>query len=111
MGLEIKQDQSTAVIDVQDEMTIYTAALHWEQIQPLMAQGKSLEFNLASVSEIDSAGVQLLLAVQRESARTHNRFKISQMAEPVKTLLQLLHLEQPLTVQPAGAGKETESNG
>jgi len=51
-------------IAVDGEMTIYTAlALKDELLSPL-AQCETLEINLAGVSEIDSAGLQLLIVVK-----------------------------------------------
>lgn len=111
MGLEIKQDKTRAQVDVQDEMTIYTAALHWEQLQPLLAQVKAIEVNLSAVSEIDSAGVQLLLALQQESERLHNQFLLREPAEEVLELLKLLHLDQQLMPSQPGAVQKGEQHG
>ncbi len=111
MGLEIRQDKTRALVDVQDEMTIYTAALHWEQLQPLLAQVKAIEVNLAAVSEIDSAGVQLLLALQQESERLHNQFQLHEPADEVLELLKLLHLDRQLMPAQPGTAQEGESHG
>ncbi len=111
MGLEITQDKARALVDVQDEMTIYTAALHWEQLQPLLAQVKSIEMNLSAVSEIDSAGVQLLLALQQESERLHNQFRLNQPAAEVQELLKLLHLDRQLLPANPGTTQEGEQHG
>ncbi|MBV0932968.1 STAS domain-containing protein [Marinobacterium weihaiense] len=106
MGLEIRQEQGTAFVDVQDEMTIYTAALQWEQLQPLLAQVKAVDMNLSAVSEMDSAGIQLLLALKQASDRLHNRFVLTAPAPCVEDLLQLLRLRSVL--MPA---EEAETDG
>lgn len=103
MGLEIRRDNGTAYVDVQDEMTIYTAALHWEQLQPLLAQVKAVELDLATVTEMDSAGIQLLLALKQACERLHNGFKLCRPAPCVMELLQLLHLDAPLLPLKEGA--------
>lgn len=106
MGLEITQDNQRGRVKVEDEMTIYTVAQHWQQLQPLLAQVKAIELDLAAVNEIDSAGVQLLLALKQASQRLHNDFAISQVSDPVCQLLQLLHLQPALL--PADAAREEE---
>jgi len=111
MGLEIKQEGSTAIVDVQDEMTIYTAAMHWEQLQPLLARVKTLELILAAVTEVDSAGVQLLLTLQRESRRLHNGFRLNTCSVEVQELLRLLHLEERLLTAPAKTTDREHQDG
>ncbi|MBR9827627.1 MAG: STAS domain-containing protein [Oceanospirillales bacterium] len=111
MGLEIKQDNTTAFVGVQDEMTIYTVALHWDQLSPLLAQVKAMELDLSAVTEIDSAGVQLLLALKQESTRLHNRFELCRPNDGVVELLQLLRLEQALPVAAGVSGQEAVCNG
>lgn len=111
MGLEIRQDGSAARVDVQDEMTIYTAALHWEQLRPMLAGIKTLELVLAAVTEIDSAGAQLLLALQRESRRLHNTFCITDCSEEVRDLLRLLHLEERLLTTSSNAPDRESRHG
>ncbi|GAA0783385.1 STAS domain-containing protein [Marinobacterium sediminicola] len=111
MGLEIKQDETRAVVDVQDEMTIYTAALHWDELKPLLAKVKAIEINLSAVSEIDSAGVQLLLALMQESERLHNQFLLRDPADEVQALLKLLHLDQQLLPARPDATQEGVQHG
>lgn len=48
------------------EMTIYTAADTKARLMPLLAQCTELEIDLSQVSEMDSAGLQLLILAKRE---------------------------------------------
>lgn len=96
MALEIRQDKTTVWVDVQDEMTIYTAVQHWEQLLPLLVQAGMLELDLSAVPEMDSAGIQLLLALQQESQRLNKRFRLCRPSAEVMELLQLLRLERQL---------------
>jgi anti-anti-sigma factor len=58
-----------AVLRIEGEMTIYRAA---ELKQALLAEPAPLQIDLSGVSEIDTAGVQLLmLAHQSAQARQH----------------------------------------
>lgn len=53
---------------VDGEMTIYTAADMKARLIPLLAQCPELEIDLSQVSEMDSAGLQLLILAKRECA-------------------------------------------
>jgi anti-anti-sigma factor len=50
-------------------MTIYTAAAHKEQLMNAIAARTSIEVDLAKVTEIDTAGLQLLALAKLEARR------------------------------------------
>lgn len=52
---------------IDGEMTIYTAAELAAQLFGQLRSGMSLDVDLSSVSELDSAGLQLLMAAKCES--------------------------------------------
>ncbi|WP_215398703.1 STAS domain-containing protein [Rheinheimera oceanensis] len=54
------------LLHIEGEMTIYTAALLQQQLQLYIGQYSELELNLSQVSDIDSAGLQLLMAAKRQ---------------------------------------------
>lgn len=111
MGLEITQQDSTAQVVVQDEMTIYTAALQWEELHPMLAKIKALQLDLSPVSEIDSAGVQLLLALRQACQRLHNTFAITACNDEVRERLTLLHLSSLLTGADSNPTQEAVAHG
>ena len=101
MGLEVIQKEGEVTrVEVKDEMTIYTTALHWEQLQPLLPRTKSLELDLSTVTEMDSSGVQLLIALKQASDRLHNRFALLNPNELVREMLQLFRVKGVLTSAP-----------
>ena len=55
-------------LELGDELTIVTAAETRERLSPYLKAGTSLELDLSAVSDIDTAGLQLLLAARREDA-------------------------------------------
>ncbi len=61
-------NDDTCCLGVEGEMTIYSAA----ELKGALLEGihrcKRLEINLSQVSEMDSAGLQLLYLVKREAA-------------------------------------------
>lgn len=50
------------------EMSIYTAAETKARLMPLLEKCTELEIDLSLVSELDSAGLQLLILAKRECA-------------------------------------------
>lgn len=55
-------------VKIDGEMTIYHAMDMHEKFRSLLANCTDLEVNLAGVTELDSAGLQLLCALKREAA-------------------------------------------
>ncbi|WP_108650133.1 STAS domain-containing protein [Dongshaea marina] len=80
-------------LTVHEEMTIYTAAeqkkilLHWLQ------EGSEIQLNLAGVSEVDSAGLQLLLLLQNEAELARKKVHFVEMSDALQEVLRLLHLQ------------------
>lgn len=77
---------------VQGEMTVYTAAELAAQWRPWLADPQSWELDLLQVTEMDGAGLQLLLLARRElsaAGATLNLVALSPAVEQVLTLCQL----------------------
>lgn len=55
-------------LEIKGELNIFTAAELRLQLLEALATNTELEIDLAQVSEIDSAGLQLMLATKREAA-------------------------------------------
>jgi anti-sigma B factor antagonist len=55
-------------LEIKGELTIFTAAELRLQLLEALATNTELEVDLAPVSEIDSAGLQLMLAAKREAS-------------------------------------------
>jgi anti-anti-sigma factor len=56
-------------LHVDGEMTIYTATELKEQLLSYVTRPGQVELNLAQVSDLDSAGLQLLILAKREALR------------------------------------------
>lgn len=54
-------------LSIEGDMTIYRAASLGEDIAKALDSGGDVEIDLSRVSEIDGAGLQLMLAAKRES--------------------------------------------
>jgi anti-anti-sigma factor len=69
MNIKAQLKGGVCRLQMEGELTIYHAqAIRHELIEQL-ATCKEIELNLSGVSEMDSAGFQLLLATKREGSR------------------------------------------
>ena len=77
---------------IDDEMTIYAIATLKEAICEEMDCYDRFELHLGNVEEIDSAGIQLLLAVKNEMARRNKQFEITKVSAAVAKLFETYKL-------------------
>jgi anti-anti-sigma factor len=82
----------SAVFPLEGELSIYRAA----ELKPLVlaAVDERVEaFDLAEVTEIDTAGVQLLLLARREAAARGRTLQLSGASPAVRSAFALLELD------------------
>lgn len=82
-----------AVMKIEGELTIYSAgeisnAIKSNLIEPL-ALAKDIEMDLSQVSEMDSAGLQVLLMSKLTAIRHGAHLKFVNVSEPVQEVLAL----------------------
>ena len=94
-------DESTGdrVLHVAGELTVYHAAELAAELWRRMQASPALCLDLDGVSEIDSAGVQVLLVARREARDRGSDFRLLRPSRPVLDVFELLHLQLP------GSGK------
>lgn len=78
---------------VEGEMTIYTALELKDQLLPPLGQCADLEIDLAGVSEIDSAGLQLLVMIKQEAKAQNKHLRITNHSPAVLGIFDLCKLE------------------
>ena len=76
-------------------MTIYEAMQLKNTLQAEITQSIQLVVDLASVSEIDTTGLQLLLALNRETS-----VRLINHSHCIKQLAELLQVQEALGMQP-----------
>lgn len=82
------------VLRLQPELTIYTAAELHGQLLAAFEQHGFVQLDLRDVCEIDSAGMQLLIAARR-TARVHGRrLQLCQHSDAVLAAFGLCGLDQ-----------------
>lgn len=80
-------------IAVNGEMTIYAALALKDKLLLPLAQCKAVEINLAGVSEIDSAGLQLLIVAKNEAQARGKTLSITGHSQAVLDMLDQCDLE------------------
>lgn len=100
--------QGSRQIFINGELTIYTASEWRDKLINEMTGNDDIQLELAEVSEIDSAGLQLLLAVQRQAAGEGRQLHFGQCSSVVRALLDFAQLMQSLNVnmQSLGHGEQ-----
>ena len=93
MAIEVEQRGDTTCIKIVDEMTIYTAAEHKVALGTHLQGGRDIEVDLAEVSEIDSAGLQLLMMLKAECKHAAKTIHYVHHSQPVIEVLELLSLD------------------
>jgi anti-sigma B factor antagonist len=74
------------------ELTIYRAAELRVALQAALAPAGDLELDLSGVTELDSAGVQLLLSAKKTAAATQRRLRLVNHSAAVLDVFELLNL-------------------
>jgi anti-anti-sigma factor len=94
------------------ELTIQTAgerrAAFVEMLESAdRAAATAVELDLAGVSEIDTAGLQLLLMAQREAAHLGRTLRLTAMSQAVNDVLAIAHLSADLDARLAHVGADS----
>ena len=105
MNVKVEKKGGCCRIGIEGEMTIYAATQIKESLLSAMADCKEIEMSLAQVSEIDSAGLQLLALVKREAADRGKPLHFVAHSKAVLDMLDMCNLVgvfgDPVVLSPA----------
>jgi len=95
-----------ATLQLEGDLTIYTAMQAKERLAAALAEGDDLAMDLAAVTEIDAAGLQLLLLVRRETQAAGRGLRLTGCSSAVAEMLcrSRLDAEFPGATADAGGG-------
>lgn len=79
-------------LTIKDELTIYTAAEQKTNLLVFLTAGDDLEINFANVTEIDAAGLQLMILIKREAAHLGKNLRFVMHSKAVLDALELVNL-------------------
>lgn len=83
---------AAAIFCPQGDLTIYTAQEHKAQLLSAMNKQAPLQINLAEVTDIDTAGLQLLVLAKQESKRRNMPLTITGHSRAVLDVIELCNL-------------------
>jgi ABC-type transporter Mla MlaB component len=69
----------------QGTLTIDTVTEHWAALHACIGQGQPVRADLAGITRVDTAGIQLLLVARRTAAGVGQDFSVSGLAVPAET--------------------------
>lgn len=88
--------RSSRDITISGELTIYTASEWRDRLISEMAGTDDIRLQLAEVAEIDSAGLQLLLAAKRLANGEGRQLELANPSAAVRGLFDLVRLNEQL---------------
>ncbi len=86
---------STTAACLTGEWTIHAIAQHLQTLVALVNDGH-VEFDASAITDMDSAGLQLLLSAQHSVALDGHELKLIQMSDAVKSVLLAYGLDASL---------------
>ena len=87
-----EQKEGLTLLTIQDEMTIYNVLEQKNTIYPHLKPDHELQIDLSAVSEIDSAGMQLLIFLKNEAIRKQNELSFIHHSQAVVEVVEMLNL-------------------
>lgn len=92
MSITVKTVKGVAKVVIDGELTIYTAGEVRERLLDALRRGKETEIDLSRVTEIDTAGLQLLILAKREAVAKNRSLLLHGHSAVVLECLDLCNL-------------------
>ena len=80
------------VLPIEGEMTIFFAQELREAIMPMIAGNDDIDINLSRVTEVDAAGMQLMISAKLEAVLHGKMLRYSQHSQAVLDMIDLCNL-------------------
>jgi anti-anti-sigma factor len=85
-------DPTHRTITLNQDMTIYHAAAQKPMLLQALDDCSELDLDLSQVSEMDTAGFQVLLLTKREAVKAHKTVRLTAHSKAVTELLDLYNM-------------------
>ena len=92
MSITFNKKNDIGYLLVDDEMTIYTAAEQKNELLGHLSDCHEIELDLSHVTEIDSAGLQILMVLKSEGIRLKREVRFTQHSQSVVEIFEMLKL-------------------
>lgn len=93
MSIQIENTEQHCTMRVDGELTIYTAAECRQQLLDHLQQCDDLTVDLSAVSEMDSAGLQVLLVLKKQADKAGCGLQLVQHSPAVLEVFEVLDLQ------------------
>lgn len=95
MNIHTESDGQSCLIRIDGEMTISNANSIKDSLMKVLTQESPLiELDLSEVNAIDTAGVQILLLLNREAQGANRTMRLKAMSNPVSSVLKLYNIQE-----------------
>jgi anti-anti-sigma factor len=99
---------ASQLLALTEDLTIYNALTQKQTLLDALAACDKLDLDLSQVSEMDTAGLQLLILLKKEAQRAGKRVSIVAHSQTVSMLIDFCNMAadfgDPLVI-PAGQGR------
>lgn len=92
MSAAKKRKGDARVLRIEGEMTIYRATELKQTLQAALDAAGALEIDLSSVTELDTAGVQLLIAAKKTAQVKQQELRLTAHSAAVLDVLEIFNL-------------------
>lgn len=89
MPINVTMEKDDCKMQIEGEMTIFAAQELKDSMLPPLLRARITEIDLSQVTEIDSAGLQLMLLAKLESMTRGNTLRFTGHSQPVQEMLDL----------------------
>jgi anti-anti-sigma factor len=104
MSIQLNQESGRTVLRPAGEFNIYGAVDFRDALLRAITMSGDLEIDLAAVSEMDAAGLQLLLVARREADASGKRLTLTGAGAAVLEVMQLCNVTGCFEPAPAAQG-------
>ncbi len=107
-----KSKAANSTMRIEGEFSIYRAAELKASLLTALNQTKELEIDLSAVNEIDTAGIQILVAIKKHAVATQKIVHLVAHSQAVTEVLELLNLvayfgDTLVIASPSATGRNT----
>ena len=92
MQISAKKKKGVAILHIEGEMTVNTAAKLKKELMKHMAKPCEREIVLSEVSEMDTAGIQLLVLAKREAILNNTPLRLTDHSPAVLGVIDTYNL-------------------
>ncbi len=90
--LDINQTEQGVEVNICGELNIYTATQLKDELLTLLRSSPTLMVNLGQVSDIDTAGLQILIMLKKEATLLKHDVYFAEHSGPVIHVIELLNM-------------------